>query len=106
APVLPKTTTRTYLWPMGNTPKFAGGPVNASPMDTGSFAYRVIYKLERAPSWYPHLDDYSDYEYNPVNENVSTAGLYQLTLVVYRDLDRKGGRLEQLTQPMIVYLRD
>jgi len=106
SPGLTKATTRTLMWPFGNTPKFIGGPVASGPSDPGSFAYRVVYRLERDPLWYPHPPDCTGYIFDPTLEDSPYAGLYRLTLVVYRDLDRKGGRLEQLTDPVIVFLRD
>ena len=100
------TTTRTLMWPFGNTPKFIGGPIASGPTDPGSYAYRIIYRLERDPLWHPHNADCADYLIGNENVNSAYAGMYQLTLVVYRDMDRKGGRLEQLTDPVVVTLRD
>ena len=87
--------TSTFLWPyypnfanQPPSPKFIGGMTN-NPSDKQAIAYRVIYRLERHPQWG------NDYK-----------GIYVLTLVVYRDLKRKGAWLEQVTDPVVVYLRD
>ena len=102
SPGLVATTTNTLLWPFGNDPKFAGGvfpqsnPGYDPKNDPQAAAYRVIYRLERHPKWINP---------NPVNDT-SFQGLYVLTLVVYRDPDRQGSRLEQVTDPVVVYLRD
>jgi prepilin-type N-terminal cleavage/methylation domain-containing protein len=108
SPPLNPSTTRMLLWPMSNAPKYLGGlsGLSASNTDSGSYAYRILYRLERDQRWVPHLNDCSDYAYDANFEDSPYAGLYQLTLVVYRDVDRHGGRLEQLTDPVVVYLRD
>jgi prepilin-type N-terminal cleavage/methylation domain-containing protein len=116
------TPTNTMLWPYGRYPIFlpaqtvpapkceAGLPsrVDSNPNSpvyrdgcdiiinatSWALAYRVIYSLERHPDWI-------------ANQTLSQyAGVYVLTLVIYRDLDRQGGSLVRVTDPFVVYLRD
>jgi prepilin-type N-terminal cleavage/methylation domain-containing protein len=88
----PKNTLSTLIWPWNVVdPKLIGGQNNGA-SDPTSYGYRIIYRLERHLDWVYDDDVY--------------AGIYVLTLTAYRDMDRKGGRLEQLCDPMVVYLRD
>ena len=85
--------TNTATWPFGLDPVYYGGPVNAgASTDQTSYAYRVIFRLERHPQWLVDTDVF--------------AGMYMLTLTVYRDPGRKAARLEQISDPVVVYLRD
>ena len=98
ASVTPPVTdpTSTAVWPIGLNPVYYGGPggiASGTGNDMTSFAYRVIFKLERHPQWVTGDTD-------------AFAGMYVLTLVVYRDLNRKATRLEQVSDPVVVYLRD
>jgi prepilin-type N-terminal cleavage/methylation domain-containing protein len=88
------STAKTFLWPWANDPKFLGGATNSTSYLDTNYGYWVIYRLERHPDWVAQGD-----------ESIK-AGLYALTLTAYRDVDRKGGRFEQLNDPMVVYLRD
>ena len=104
-PPLNAAATNTLLWPFSNGPRYEAGPVVAGGAgDETSFAYRVIYRLERHPNWHPHSDDCTTWQGE--DSDSPFAGTYVLTLAVYRDLDRKGGRLEQTSDPMVMYLRD
>jgi prepilin-type N-terminal cleavage/methylation domain-containing protein len=94
--VLPENMN-VLIWPFSNEAKYVGGLTNRLDLDTknsdinkNALAYRVVYRLERKNAWTAAED----------------KGLYALTLVVYRDVDRKGGKLDQLTDPLVVYLRD
>jgi prepilin-type N-terminal cleavage/methylation domain-containing protein len=107
---LDKATSNVLIWPFNNTaqPYFSGvtfGAAAGSVNDKTSYAYRVLYRLERDPRWHPHNADCTSYDPAEVADS-PFAGSYLLTLVVYRDIDRTGGRLEQITDPQVVYLRD
>lgn len=100
----PTAVGNTMLWPYGSAPKYAAGsPGIGLTVTTPALAYRVIYRLERHPLWHTHTD--STYNTAP-NADSGYEGVYILTLVVYRDMDGKGGRLAQVTDPVMVYLRD
>ncbi|MFH0939879.1 MAG: prepilin-type N-terminal cleavage/methylation domain-containing protein [Planctomycetota bacterium] len=99
-----KEETNTLIWPFVNNPKYTGGMFSSSSpnydakKDLQAIAYYVIYRLERHPKW--------------LANDLGYQGTYVLTLVVYRDLainrdsyDKKS-RLEQVTDPVVVYLRD
>jgi len=96
----PSNTKSTFLWPWANDPKLLGGEINNNLADPTSYGYRVIYRLERHPQW--AIDDAA----LALADSSTYTGTYVLTLTAYRDIDRKGGRLEQLSDPMVVYLRD
>lgn len=86
------------LWPFSPDPKYYGGPLKmARPIGISSgVAYRVGYKLERHPNW--------------LAGQLSFDGVYVLTLVVYKMANptiqptSKNIQLEQVTDPMVVYL--
>jgi prepilin-type N-terminal cleavage/methylation domain-containing protein len=94
-------------------PKFFGGPlVQAAnqldnPLPSGT-AYRAIYRLERHPEWHPHTVDLATGLVTYSGEFASSpfAGIYVLTLTLYADPSMKGLRLEQISDPVVVYLRD
>jgi len=106
----------TMVWPLGPTPKYFAGavvaPTNTTGADTDAFlantAYRVIYRLERHPAWQMHTVDpvTGAVTYSPENPNSPFAGLYLLTLTVYADPTTRCKRLEQISDPVVVYLRD
>jgi prepilin-type N-terminal cleavage/methylation domain-containing protein len=109
AGTLDADTSNIIGWPYSNTaqPYFSGvefGMPAGTVSDKTSYAYRVLYRLERDTRWHPHSADGSAYD--PEVANSPFAGTYVLTLVVYRDVDRKGGRLEQITEPLVMFLRD
>lgn len=90
----------TMIWPPSPDPRFYGGPFRekgAGGTSSGA-AFRAIYRLERHPDW--QANDASPYN-----------GVYVLTLAVYRDIDQQKPpadttkRYEQVTDPVVVYLR-
>jgi len=94
-------------------PKFYGGPlVQASGNETNpnpsGTAYRAIYRLERHPDWHPHAValDTGAVTYGGENPYSPMAGIYVLTLTLYADPSMKGLKLEQVSDPVVVYLRD
>ena len=100
----PYDTGYTAMWPQDAS--YYGGPINdGSRNDPTSNAYRVIYRLERDVRWHPHPSGGYDPAL-PADDDSPFAGVYTLTLAVYRDINRKGTKLEQVCDPMVVYLRD
>jgi prepilin-type N-terminal cleavage/methylation domain-containing protein len=96
------------VWPLSSTAKYAGGWIDPDPTngpngkttENAGVAYRAIYRLEQHPDW-------------KANPGASPfIGVYRLTLAMYRDLNpnvhpaSKDKRFEQITDPMVVYLRD
>ena len=72
-------------------------------------AYRALFKLEPHQDWFVLQVDGTRVE----NVDSAFVGVYVLTIAMYRDiepqksiLDSKGKKLEQLTDPTVVYLRD
>jgi prepilin-type N-terminal cleavage/methylation domain-containing protein len=88
--------TKEIFWPPSPAPKYYGGPLGGGGVPTGT-AYRVLYKLERHPNW--------------LGGQLSFEGMYVLTLTVYKDLNpsvhpsNATKQLEQVSDPMVVYLR-
>jgi len=107
------------------------GPDTSTPL-YGNTAYRVIYRLERHPEWQPHTTDpqtamtpfywgspvwqqgawaatgntASGTAYGPEVVGSPFAGMYVLTLAVYHDPTSQCASLEQVCDPVVVYLRD
>jgi Tfp pilus assembly protein PilE len=72
-------------------------------------SYRVLYRLERHPDWHGRTFDVTTglTTYDPEDDKSSPfVGIYVLTLVPYKDRMGNGKHLEQLGQPLVVYLRD
>ena len=86
------------FWPPSLAPKYYGGPLGSGGVPTGT-GYRVLYRLERHPNWISKTPQLS-FEY-----------MYVLTLTVYKDLNpsvppnSNKKQLEQISDPMVVYLR-
>jgi prepilin-type N-terminal cleavage/methylation domain-containing protein len=92
----------TMVWPPSDVSPRYNGPATSGTGGTSGFPYRVIYHLERHPDWVAHPNG-SPY-----------MGIYVLTLAGYRDLtpdpkvagsDTANKKYEQISEPMIVYLR-
>ena len=121
-------STNTLIWPfsLGSAPKYTAGTIylrsgsehSSNDLDNSeTLAYRIVYRLERqgvisgstptsyetATYWQPHTAGGTYFAENP---NSPYAGMYVLTLTAYRDMTRNGGRLEQITDPVVVYLLD
>lgn len=112
-PITPDTVN-TLPWPLG-TPKYVAGPTiegnQGLDSTTSGTAYRVVYRLERHPDWqsHPAVDSGNGvltYPYGSENLNSSFLGIYVLTLIVYADPTTVCARLEQISDPVVVYLRD
>ena len=86
------------FWPPSLAPKYYGGPIGGGGVPTGT-GYRVLYRLERHPNWISATPQLT-FEY-----------MYVLTLTVYKDLNpsvppnSNKKQLEQISDPMVVYLR-
>jgi Tfp pilus assembly protein PilV len=101
----------TLMWPLkAEDPKYYGGPLRQSGGGalTSGTPYRVVYRLERHPEWHPHTIDVPNglASYGVEIPNSGYAGVYVLTLTVYRDPTKVGARLEQISDPVVVFLRD
>lgn len=115
----PDTTKIHFgIWPLpGESPKYLGGNarLNADVWESSSVAIRILYRLERHPDWHDHtsvIDPaqplYGSVSYtlpNPV-DNSPYRGIYVLTMVVYRQLDRDMRSIQQLAEPYVVHIRD
>jgi prepilin-type N-terminal cleavage/methylation domain-containing protein len=93
------TVQSLLTWPLSATPRYyAGMPANN--VEAPGMAYRALYRLEGHPDWKAR------------GEASPYAGLYILTLTIYRDLNpnvhpqKNNKRYEQVSDPMVVYLRD
>lgn len=117
------------VWPLPTeNPKFIGGmgrTVGDLELASGT-AIRILYKLERHPDWHEHTFDtnpssasfgtvtyvppvISDPINNPeeaTNPNSPFRGVYVLTMVVYKQLNRDLSSIEQISEPYVVHLRD
>jgi len=89
----------TMVWPLSANPRYYGGPLNQNTGTSTGTPFRALYRLERHPDWV-------------VNPQFSTfVGMYVLTLTVYRDLSpalhpsSTSKRYEQISDPVVVYLR-
>jgi len=111
----PLQNVNTLVWPLlalGQDPKYYGGalrPVAATNTVAASGgAYRVIYRLERHPAWHPHIEDPVTGEVSYAAENPQSpfAGIYVLTLTVYAERARLAAKLEQISDPVVMYVRD
>ncbi|MCW8131713.1 MAG: type II secretion system protein [Planctomycetota bacterium] len=75
----------------------------AKPNVIGGLYYRIRYRLEKHEDWVPH-------DLNGVEgaENVSSSfrGVYVLSMCVYRDNEQDMSKAEQVSDPVVVYLRD
>jgi prepilin-type N-terminal cleavage/methylation domain-containing protein len=97
-PASPTLPSNVLLWPASSDPKYYGGPLKGPGVSTG-VAYRVAYKLERSPNWIAAAPNQFSFD-----------GVYVLTLTVYKDLNpavlpgSPKKQLEQISDPMVVYL--
>lgn len=125
-----KSKIHYAVWPLPTeNPKFIGGmgrTVPASDLELASgTAIRILYKLERHQDWHVHTFDtnsssgtFGTVSYNldpsdPVNNpeeatypNSPFRGVYVLTMVVYKQLNRDMSSIEQISDPYVVHLRD
>ncbi|HLX62460.1 MAG TPA: hypothetical protein VKX17_14375, partial [Planctomycetota bacterium] len=115
-PTVDNVTGRNlYLayWPMNMWySRVMGQFPNAGPeklLNNTGIAYRGLFKLEPHPEWVP---DPSVRGPNREIPDSAFAGVYVLTLTMYRDLDPgklttdATKRLQQVSDPVVVYLRD
>ena len=121
------TKTNMAYWPfskqysrcMGLLPKlistqYAARGVTADSMsDLSGPAYRALFRLERHPDWYVTNVSGAGVVSRTPNNDSAFVGVYILTVAMYKDLepaksirDATGKRIEQLTDPAVVYLRD
>lgn len=89
--------SKMVFYPIEPNPKYYGGPPGQSLNNSSGPGYRVLYKLERHPSW--------------VAGQMSFENMYVLTAAVYKDLNpnvhpaNPKKRVEQISDPVVVYLR-
>ncbi len=76
-----------------------------NPRKIGGASYRVIYRLEKHPDWWPHEPNGN---YVAAKERVGDPmrGMYLLTLACYHAPDNKVENWTQVSDPMQVLLRD
>lgn len=72
---------------------------------THSSSYRVHYRLEKHPDWWPHNDNGT---YAADDEYVDSpfVGVYVLTLTVYRASSSTLSNDRQVGNPVVIYLHD
>ena len=116
------TGRKLYLayWPMNMWySRVMGQFPNAGPeklLNNTGIAYRALFKLEPHPEWIPdpsvrNTDPAAGAVREPYPDS-AFAGVYVLTLTMYRDLDPgklttdASKRLQQVSDPVVVFLRD
>jgi len=74
-----------------------------APVNVGGNFYRTRYRLEKHSAWIPHdVDGLED----PENMASEFRGIYLLSLCVYRDSEQDMSKPVQVSEPVVLYLKD
>jgi len=74
-----------------------------APVNVGGNYYRARYRLEKHPAWIPHDVDGLEGAENTASE---FRGIYLLSLCVYRDSEQNMSKPVQVSDPVVLYLKD